>query len=70
MNNIKNVNLRKKIRKRMIDKNIKVTQIANEIGVSVAYASNYLTGYIWNEKIEKKMADWYEQNKPRRKKKE
>ena len=52
----------------MIDKNIKVTQIANEIGVSVAYASNYLTGYIWNEKIEKKMADWYEQNKPRRKK--
>lgn len=65
MNNIK---VRKKVRKRMIDLGIKVSDIANEIGVSVAYASNYLTGYVWNEMIEERMRKWYEENKPRRRK--
>ena len=69
MNNIKNINLRKKIRKRMLDLNVKVIDLAKELNISVAYASNYLTGYITNEKIEKRMFEWYEANKPRRKKK-
>lgn len=59
---------RKRIKKLMIDRGLRVSDVAREVGYSVQYVSNYLTGYKSTKKLDEKMWGWYNETRERRRK--
>ncbi|NCD06415.1 MAG: helix-turn-helix domain-containing protein [Spirochaetia bacterium] len=49
---------RKQIRKKMIDRDITITNLAKELDVSRQYISGILGGILGNPRVEKLLMDW------------
>lgn len=49
----------KAIKKRLIDKDMTVQQLADEIGLTRVYTSNIINQLVASAEAEKKVLDWY-----------
>lgn len=57
----------KAIKKKLIDKEMTITQLAKEVGLTRVYVSNIVNQLISGSEAEKKILDWYEENKTKKK---
>lgn len=57
----------KAIKKRLIDKDMTVTQLAEEVGLKRVYLSNIINQLVsGSHEAEQKVLDWYEKSKIKR----
>lgn len=57
----------KAIKKKLIDKEMTTTQLAKEVGLTRVYVSNIINQLVSGSEAEKKILDWYEENKTKKK---
>lgn len=50
--------IRKSIKKKMLDKDVKGIDLAEKFGVSKQYISAILTGKVSNDEMERKLLEW------------
>lgn len=57
----------KAIKKKLIDKEMTTTQLAEEVGLTRVYVSNIINQLVSGSDAEKKILDWYQENKTKKK---
>lgn len=57
----------KAIKKKLIDKEMTTTQLAEEVGLTRVYVSNIINQLVSGSGAEKKILDWYQENKTKKK---
>lgn len=57
----------KAIKKKLIDKEMTTTQLAEEVGLTRVYVSNIINQLASGSEAEKKILNWYEENKAKKK---
>lgn len=56
----------KAIKKRLIDKDMTVTDLANEIGLKRVYVSNIINQLVSGSEAEEKVLNWYRESKKKK----
>ena len=57
----------KAIKKKLIHKEMTTTQLAEEVGLTRVYVSNIINQLTSGSEAEKKILNWYEENKAKKK---
>lgn len=56
----------KAVKKRLIDKDMTVTDLANEIGLTRVYVSNIINQLVSGSEAEEKVLQWYKDSKKKK----